>query len=542
VKKILLPLFSLVLLFCSAPTFAGTEHDWWIDNFGVQIPLVSPLTSLDLLIASPGTDTCSPVRKQILSGLGDYAEAASIAKGGKAKSIADHVMKLVDFTGASTCANEELKTYVLGSYFISFPDIIHESAHWLEPNGYRQYNSMLQDFRLYNNISVEFRNVLVLALLIHQDRLQLLTPAMRKLLGGDWNTGEVFGAYDCNSRILSIDPTMRPFDLGATLQHEMDHFMRDQFFGAEQILENFSSESFLDILKTQTMPTPDQINWEAYLTLDEAIASIEASMMQREQINDQGMPDFNMKKNSMVLKVDGLYQADGDFTFRVGSGPMEKLFQLGNLHDPVRDLQHSYFHDTVNFGFSDQQAIENQKKPAAFQGIFDLIHSGYFAGAGLTDQIKTILGRQAPMDIDPLNQDTDLEQRDGSTGYTVETGNESVKSMYQTVSAVAARLTKVSSACTLYDQAVQGGKVSGYAGLRFGEKENGNGSGQPGENGSRTGENGSRTGENDGRPGENGSRTGENGARPGENGSRTGENGARPSLSVRPCISLQGKL
>jgi hypothetical protein len=534
VKKVLLPLFSLLLLLCTASAFAGTEHDWWIDNFGVQIPLVSPLTSLDLLIASPGTDTCSPVRKQILSGLGDYAEAASIGKGGKAKGIADHVMKLVDFAGATNCANEELKTYVLGSYFISFPDIIHESAHWLEAGGARQYNSFLQDFRTNGNISVEFRNVLVLALLIHQDRLQLLTPSMRKVLGGDWNTGEVFGAYDCNSRILSIDPTMRPFDLGATLQHEMDHFMRDQFFSGEKILENFSSESFMDIFKARTLPSPDQINWEAYLTLDEAIASIEASMMQREQINDQGMPDFNMKKNNMVIKVNGLYLADDDFTFRVSSGPMEKLFQLGNLHDPVMDLEQIHYHDTFSFGYSDQQAIKDQKKPAAFQVIFDLIHSGYFAGAVLNDQIKAILARAAPLDIDPLNSDT-IALMDAPVGYTFETDNEFVKSMYQGISAVAARLPKVSSACTLYDQAVQSGKVSGYAGLRFGEKENSDGDGQPGENGSRTGENGSRTGEN-------GSRTGENDGRPGENGSRTGENGARPSLSVRPCLSFGRKL
>jgi hypothetical protein len=511
VKKLL----SVLLLLCTVNAFAANEHDWWIDNFGAEIPMVSPLNSLDLLIASPGTDSCAPLRKKILSELGDYAEAASNGKGRKAKGIADQVMKLVDFTGANPCANEGLKTYALGSYFISFPDIIHESAQWLDPAGKRVYygGDMLSNLRPNNNLSVEFRNVLVLALLIHQNRVQFLTPSKRKELGGDWATGEVFGAYDCDSRTLSIDPVMRPFDLGATLQHEMDHFMRDQFFPASEIQRYFSSANPADPRSFYIVPNAETINWDAYLTLDETIASVEASMMQREQINDKGDVGYDYKKfkKGLFLNIKGLYIADKDFNFRMSAGPIETLFQLGNLHDPVSDLlEMSISQQSIQYVTQREIDAAAFNRTAAFEKIFDIIHSSYFAGSSLSDSIKSILKQKQSLWIDPLNNDEAYDLSTMATkslaGYTFETKNNDLLEMYNSLTHVTESIKEVSTGCALYDEAVQSGKVSGYAGLRFSDGI-GDGSGHPGEN-----------------------------------GSRTGENGARPSLSVRPCISLQGKL
>jgi hypothetical protein len=62
----------------------------------------------------------------------------------------------------------------------------------------------------------------------------------------------------------------------------MDHFLRDQVFGAEGIQRFFSYT---------TASGETDVDWESYLTLDESMASIEAAVMQREQVADWGGGD-----------------------------------------------------------------------------------------------------------------------------------------------------------------------------------------------------------------------------------------------------------
>jgi len=518
-KFLLTPILLLVSVFAFADT--SPEQSWWIDTFGVQIPIVSPLESLDLLIASPGTDSCSPLRKSILTGLGEYAEIASQGKGGKAKKVADKVMKLLDYTGKSVCANEGLKTYVLGSFFISYNDMIHESAHWLEERGNDQATIFLRGMRSTDNLSVEFRNVLIAALLMKNNRIGFLTPAKRLALGGNWNTDEIFGSYDCNTQSIMIDPTMRPFDTGAILQHEMDHFLRDLFFSAAGIQKFFSYT---------TASGETDVDWESYLTLDESMASVEAAVMQREQVADWGGidPQYDSAGKLTSIDIHGLYSADKDFNFRAGSGAMQSLLMQGDLTDPVRDLTHPSSNpgqpgvitlDPSQFGIvTSPNSGTFLHGPAAFFPIYNVVHACYFNASQLTQSTDAILGRYQPDDIDPLTDYSYAlyyfasEQEQAPEFST----NTNLNEMYRTISVVKQQMTEISSGCALYNEAVKNGKVSGYAGLQFGS------------DGDHTGEQGSRPGES--------------GSKPGESGSRPGESGSRPDLSVRPCISLQGKL
>jgi hypothetical protein len=516
--------FLLSLFFCSQALATGPlEHQWWMDTFGVEISLQAPFDSLNELIVAPDS-ACKPQTQSLLSDIRAYAETASKRQARKAKKKADLILASVQSAQNGPCAQDILNTYLLGSYFISQKDLIHTSVNWLTGNG---PSNMTYDL-FASRISLSLRNVLIVAKLIHDGQVEFLTSSERKLLGAAWLSPEIFGSYDCGSRVISIDPSLRPFDLGAAFQHELDHLTRDQYFGSDLITKYYSHTG-----------RAEDIDWEAFLTADESLASVEAAVTQRFQAVDGPSggvwtvhPAFGIfGSNHQVLQ--GLYEASGDFTFRNSHGPMEKVFQAGDNNNPVLDLTH--------------QLGDMNHDPSMFMGIFDVVHGVYFSETALDQDAKSFLKPYLPIQIASLERfqwnGPDLFSVNLFSELRTTVQNDAVEPVsliYINIKNLVNSLRNESSACSLYDDAIDAGRVKGYRGLEFGTKNVDDSS--PGERGSRPGERGSRPGERGSRPGERGSRPGERGSRPGERGSRPGERGSRPLLTVRPCLSMKGEL
>ena len=82
---------------------------------------------------------------------------------------------------------------------------------------------------------------LLLAFLYNHGYLEILTPGKRCNAGGLWNRKKepenetldsdfiMYGAYICQNSVISIDPFQAPFDLAASLLHELDHLFRDKY-------------------------------------------------------------------------------------------------------------------------------------------------------------------------------------------------------------------------------------------------------------------------------------------------------------------------
>jgi len=155
--------------------------------------------------------------------------------------------------GVSDKIWSEVKTYqkyLLNGRFREAEKVIHGTIDYVENdigenNGcfhqaalsYILSSLVLWDQQTASNFNYEL--LLTTAFLGNQGKLVLLTPNLRKSLQGNdkksfWTKKdsrgfEVIGGYECERSIIYIDSNLRPFNVSATLVHELDHLFRDKY-------------------------------------------------------------------------------------------------------------------------------------------------------------------------------------------------------------------------------------------------------------------------------------------------------------------------
>ena len=145
--------------------------------------------------------------------------------------------------------------------------------------------------------------------LLDAGKLKMLTPALRKTLGGEWNTREsngenaAIGAYDCMSSTIYVDAELRPLDLASTLYHEMDHLFRDKY-ASYPAGTRFTQNG--------------KMRWDLYNMAEEASALFTSAAVQIHLQSFDRTHVFGLMKNPT-------FKVANDLTFFPDGGPMMKI-------------------------------------------------------------------------------------------------------------------------------------------------------------------------------------------------------------------------
>jgi len=165
--------------------------------------------------------SCQSTVSGVLALLWQYGDAAA-ASSPRAPEIRSRLVSLIWSNGESgPCFRPALEAYLAGSVFLLHPG--NSNPNYLKgiPEGSRG------SFNVGLTLSaVAFMNI---------GKIQFLTPLYRHsaLDGGAWVAGEndptgyrFTGAFDCETGMIFIDPSLPPYDLAATYVHELDHTFR----------------------------------------------------------------------------------------------------------------------------------------------------------------------------------------------------------------------------------------------------------------------------------------------------------------------------
>ena len=220
---------------------------------------ISTLLSVAFSATSALADSCQPYREQIWQHIVEYNKEAFDSKTNRAE---DHYLKIQDILFKQVGEDEPCFQTLADSY-VSFAYGIYD------PNkiGRGQMGSSVG--LISGGItSVQNRQTpTFVTKLFEHKKVVYLTDASRKQLGGIWaekdHQGEEYnliGGYDCAETKIYLDISLRPFDLTATLTHELDHLYRDKAWNIDPKL------------MTNDEDGKPQINWTLYNLADEALA------------------------------------------------------------------------------------------------------------------------------------------------------------------------------------------------------------------------------------------------------------------------------
>ncbi len=406
--------------------------------------------------------------------------------------------------------------------------------------------------------------------LFQMDLLRPLTPQLRDELGGEWrkkslfrkNQYQIMGAYDCLQSIVWFDPSQRPFDLAATLAHEVEHFYQDKITHWE------NSNDF----------TPARI--ADTLNIDESLATLHSSFAQF--IQDREFNRDFYRRNGEERH----FQPKKPFRYFT-LGLDNTLYSQNGILDALWKSQTHFFKDTlytshplllralhelpppedIRWDEVSEGTKYFKRLPPSFRALYELsnkIRSAYFLGnvSSPNRALRRIQleFKRRPLMVLPLAGLSFAHQEFSKGEYkrTAEIIGESTfeklraeKNHYpRPIELYFERGFSPSEGCREFTRLAKEGRIDDYLGTRLGGKQSGGDGVRPGGDGVRPGGDGVRPGGDgvrpggdgvrpggDGvRPGGDGVRPGGDGVRPGGDGVRPGGDGVRPSTQTYPCL------
>jgi hypothetical protein len=345
------------------------------------------------------------------------------------------------------------------------------------------------------------------AMLHNRGLLETIDPADRPRWGPEWSersadglTYRLLGGYECMSSRIHVDPTLRPFNLGASLIHEMDHLFRDKASPAYDPAKRdalFSAPliSFLNANK----------RWKGMAAADETFASVLASLYQR-----------LLSAIPARFGDPGAYQVPADLLFFRKDGNMEALLSALGLETPEAFLARALAQDFRNpppgsvwqLVRREWDAIWGQVKgtffqppPAAGDPSFEILDAPGFTTSLLWQ--STYLRRMPWEFYDERAREWKPFSLDETQASSARTRALLEPQLYIPF-AIHAKVAAPSAMCQAYQEAVARGELEGYLGARLRVL--------PGEGGVKPG----------------------GVVKPGEGGVKPGEGGVKPTL--RPCL------
>ena len=153
-------------------------------------------------------------------------------------------------------------------------------------------------------------------------KFRFLTKSLRGKLAGKWldqipgtDDYSTIGGYDCATSTIYVDPYLRPFDLFATVLHEMDHFLRDKFL--EPKPSNWLPAKFFSGPESS-----QEMNWSLYNLADEAYATMDSGARQMGLQSNRKAKEFGADWFVPFSETKGAYRVNGDLTFISSNGPV----------------------------------------------------------------------------------------------------------------------------------------------------------------------------------------------------------------------------
>jgi hypothetical protein len=265
-------------------------------------------------------ESCDTEVVEILKNLEDYARVAEDSKSFKAKRLFKKIQSRLkkSLQSKDGCFEIMGQAYALGSLGMTS-----------DPND---------------------RSVKLGYLLWSHSRLQMLTPKTREDLGplfttkikkGSRSVYKVYGAYDCQTNRVYLDPTHPPLDMGGIFLHELSHFVRD---------------------KSEYDPLP---GLKDSVLLDEVISATLAAFMQKKLRT-------GLRRNRMPFKISGdltLYRPKGDF--------VSLLKGLGALSNN----EWSSYEKMMGQSFLNPQQMASSRGLGHVQNIYSKYFKAYFGRA-----------------------------------------------------------------------------------------------------------------------------------------------------------------
>jgi len=384
--------------------------------------------TIDLIDTNP---VCRPLMRVIQKKTNRYAETSqlfanfhydgtSIVFEGDPKAYSDfksiqRFLSVLKWT-KNPCYSAVLKAYAVTAVEIS---LIHESS----------------------NISQ------TVAFLANEGVIQPL-PASYKKQYAQFGA-HIFGAYDCTQTKIYIDYSKRPFDLGASILHEISHLFRDKFVTEIPIAHSIQS----------------------WLLLDETLASVTAGAVQWDSTNGY-TPD-------QILGT-------GDFRLFDPSGNLNGIFYhifinkdpgmptaLFNGTDSILPhlLGQSFLHAEAHNELGSEIQTE-------IQNIYQIVSQGYFGHALAKGWGSALQPQTNSLNYDPLTT-------------KVSTYSAGLAPFSATLSELSQKLKSASPACLQFKQAIKNGELTDYISVK---------ATKPGNEGVKTGNEGVKTGDEDAKP------------------------------------------
>ena len=270
------------------------------------------------------------------------------------------VDKSTDKSGLpNPCYQTAMNAYVLESLII-----VNDPQYEVAVKNKIQTSSQVS----VSNFVPENRSTFLLAVaLLNGGHIQILTPELRKSLGGGWidqipkpqkftSPYQLRGAYSCTTSKIYVDTEVTPINLAANIVHEIDHFIRDR-----------------------RSPAPaDGADWKAILLQDETFALATGVFKQLMLTNIQ-VPRNRFARAFSDGYLGPFYQAYksvGDGNLFSKDGPLDQVYHTGDSYDFSRNMFGTYSGYPHELNLSCSAPIEN---------VYKAVNAVYFPNSTLTD-------------------------------------------------------------------------------------------------------------------------------------------------------------
>ncbi len=385
---------------------------------------------------------CGPTIRRLQSAVKDYDTAAFFNRSGQAKRTHKVIQKIL----TAMAPSDPCFTWVYGA-------------------------EVLFSLDLYNRVATGRSKVLIhLAIYLYQDQLKgktrfaPLTSALRSEWGGAWKQpNHIMGAYECENTLIYFDPTLRLYDLGAVIAHEMEHLMRDKY-----AFRDANSPFLSDI--------------SSALVLDELLASLHAGYLQLSFQYDSSRDGEN-SVNPKFFEFDGNGFSFPTRRFRL-SGDLELFKKRGHLYrlwsGKVRNdgflpgkIFSDFFSEVI---YPDFLNASSSSDIAHWPEIFDIVSKAYFDEPRPSHEAAGALLR--------LWYDTDQNYVSPLGSVFKNVSNSSQRGDYQQAwenfwTDLDTRIQEKTSGCLRVKEAILGGSASGYVGSKLGGSHPGGDGGRP---------------------------------------------------------------
>ncbi len=351
-------------------TIPEKYSDWYLPYWDQKNPMVALFNSTHFQ-PSPGKNLqqhtidvegdCPNITFDTLQELNTYRmamrlENATIELHEKFQTILANFQKV-----RPDCYELAMSRHVLSSLYI----------YWLQ---IAEHPKNLNDKILQDEILLA---ATVATALARDGKIKFITPEVRGQTRGLWQKRnsngehEILGGYDCQTSTIFIDPTLAPFNLGATLVHELDHLFRDKYF-------DFSAQG---------------LNAKTYLLMDELIASSHAGFLQKSL---HFLSGYEIANDFIATKIPGATMAK-DMDLFQPQGNLEVIWQ--NLADQRNEK------NTLDFNSFVQKTLQQDRFGQNEIGeILKRVESAYFPGDQDSVSLSALLKKISNLNISPFSR------------------------------------------------------------------------------------------------------------------------------------------